>query len=99
MDRTERQLRQELADAWALVDRYKAATERLAGERDALIAAIDNEMVTAHIGTFSAGDDPRKALHEIICWHVQVALDPAVSPEAQRLIKLGESRAREQLGL
>lgn len=53
-------------------------------------AAIDNELVCCHILNESNHNDPRKALQDIINWHVQVALDPAVSSDAQALIERGK---------
>jgi hypothetical protein len=67
--------------------------DRLKAQAEAMCAAIDNEMVTAHIGVFNLGDDPRKALHEIISWHVMVALDPSVSSDARALIERGRAEA------
>lgn len=47
-------------------------------------AAIDHElvMIGATVDTF---DSPREAITELLDWHVQVALDPAVSSEAADL--------------
>ena len=52
---------------------------------------VHDELVTTW--TFSAEnkDDPRKALQDIINWHVRVALDPAVSSDAQALIERGKA--------
>ena len=38
--------------------------EKLTKERDALVNAIDNEMVVAHMGVFNLGDDPKVALNK-----------------------------------
>jgi hypothetical protein len=45
--------------------------------------AVDTEMVLAHIG-FLTGD-AKKDLHDVICWNVDVALDPRVSERARAL--------------
>lgn len=49
--------------------------------------AIDHEMVVAHLGVAKPEDDPAALLHKIIQWHVDVALDPAVSASARALIE------------
>jgi len=49
-------------------------------------AAIDDELVCCHIGTTDSFPDARAALKNLIDWHVSVALDPAVSSDAQALI-------------
>ncbi len=38
------------------------------GERDALVRAIDDEMVSCHIGVFNLGDDPKKAINALGVW-------------------------------
>jgi len=57
--------------------------------------AVHAELVTTW--TFSAEnkDDPRKALQDIINWHVSVSLDPAVSSDAQALIERGKAMRDE----
>ena len=57
--------------------------------------AVYDELVTTW--TFSAEnkDDPRKALQDIINWHVSVSLDPAVSSDAQALIERGKAMRDE----
>ena len=42
--------------------------EKLMKERDALVNAIDNEMVVTHMGVFNLGDDPKVALNKICCY-------------------------------
>lgn len=56
-------------------------------------AAIDDELVCCHIGTTDSFPDARTALKNLIDWHVSVALDPAVSSDAQALIDKGKSAA------
>ena len=60
--------------------------------------AVINELVVAHIYQAAHDTDPRKAIQDLITWHVQVALDPLVSSDAQALINRGaaEERARGQ---
>lgn len=43
--------------------------------------AIDHELVMAHLGVAGAAtfEEARKALHELICWHIDVATDPATN--------------------
>lgn len=54
--------------------------------------AIDDELVT--IGaTLSTYPTPRDAVRALIDWHVAVALDPAVSSDAQALIDRGAAQA------
>jgi hypothetical protein len=50
---------------------YELNARHLA-ERDALVHAIDQEMVACELGTFSAGDDPKAALHALSLWWQQV---------------------------
>jgi len=64
----------------------KFATLIAAKERDKWIRAIDEEMVACHLGVFNAEDDPKAAIAKLLAWHQDVALDPAVSSEAQELI-------------
>lgn len=48
--------------------------------------AVLNELIVAHIYTKEHDTNPRKAIQDAITWHCQVALDPAVSSDAQKLI-------------
>jgi hypothetical protein len=80
---------EKMPSPWELLDER----DRLRQQAEAMRDAIDNEMVTAHIGVFDLGDDPRKALHKIISWHVMVALDPSVSSSARELIERGRAEA------
>lgn len=57
--------------------------------------AVINELVCCHIYNESHDKDPRKAVHDAISWNVEVALDPAVSSQAQALIDLGADAERE----
>ena len=55
--------------------------------------AVLNELIVAHIYTKEHDNNPRKTIHDAITWNCQVALDPAVSTEAQSLIKQERDRA------
>lgn len=76
-------------------DIYKAppATPAHAVPADPWKAAIDDELVCCHIGTTDSFPDAKTALKNLIDWHVQIALDPAVSSDAQALIEKGKSAA------
>lgn len=39
-----------------------------------------------------ASDDPRESIDRLINWHVQVALDPAVSSDAAALVEVGRQQ-------
>jgi len=70
----------------------KTQFERIAElERDLSAArewreAVLNELIVAHIYTKEHDTNPRKAIQDAITWNCQVALDPAVSSDAQKLI-------------
>lgn len=51
--------------------------------------AVENECVVAYVAFDEL--DPEKTLHNLILWHVQVALDPLVSLPAQKLIEHGRN--------
>lgn len=53
--------------------------------------AVHDELVTTWTLSAENKDDPRKALQDIINWHVRVSLDPAVSSDAQALIYQGKA--------
>ena len=69
----------------------KTQFERIAElERDLSAArewreAVLNELIVAHIYTKEHETNPLKAIRDAITWNCQVALDPAVSSDAQRL--------------
>lgn len=60
--------------------------------------AVINELVVAHIYQAKHDTDPRRAIQDAISWNTDVALDPLVSSDAQKLIDRGaaEERARSQ---
>lgn len=47
--------------------------------------AIDEALVCAHLGTAESFPDAKTALHKLICWEIDVALNPAVSERAREL--------------
>lgn len=57
-------------------------------------ATVDDMLTTAHM---VASDDPRESINRLIDWHVQVALDPSVSSDAQALIDRGRKAVREEI--
>ena len=50
--------------AGRIIDAHAA----VCAERDALVAAIDHEMVNCLMSTFTLGDDPKKALNTLLDW-------------------------------
>lgn len=59
--------------------------------------AVISEAVCCHIYNETHVNNPRKVLQDIISWHVQVALDPQVSSDAQALIDRGAAAEREAM--
>lgn len=51
--------------------------------------ALIEELVVIGIYNDSHDNNPKKALHDIICWNVDVALDPNVSSDAEKLVQQG----------
>lgn len=52
--------------------------------------AIDDELVAAHLGVAQDGvplEYAKKRLNDLICWHIDVALDPAVNGGYQLVSK------------
>lgn len=47
--------------------------------------AIDHQLVIAGIGIAKPEDDPYELINKLITYHVQLARDPLVSEEAQKL--------------
>lgn len=69
-----------------------------ASERAAWVSALDAEMVCCHLGVFIPGThSPRECINRLLAFHQELAVDPAVSHEAQTLIDRGatEERARQ----
>lgn len=80
--------------SWAEYLRVFAALAYAAGAapwRDAIWEARTG----AGLDGFGDDADPRAVLKEAIDWRVQIALDPAVSEEAQALIDRGAAAERE----
>lgn len=69
-----------------------AAREQIAQEREWREAVL-NELIAAHIYSKEHETNPRKAVQDAIIWNCQVALDPAVSSDAQALIAQERERA------
>lgn len=59
------------------------AASRLA-DHDSYRAAVEDALVVANIGV--ASGDAKADLHKLICWEIDVALDPRVSKRAADLI-------------
>lgn len=74
------------ADNWAidkamqLLEDYDSV-RTVQPQENAWQQAIDHELVMAHLGVAGPAtfEHARKALHELICWHVDVATDPATN--------------------
>jgi len=87
----------ELSDKSALASEYLAWLAWKAAlahpPRNEWREAVHDELVTTWTLSAENKDDPRKALQDIINWHVRVSLDPAVSSDAQSLIDQGAAGA------
>lgn len=51
--------------------------------------AIDEALIVNCLDCIGPNETAQQALARLVSWEVQIALDPAVSPEAQALIDLG----------
>ena len=73
---------------------YARAAVLAERERSPWKMALDQELVSLHIGTTDTPgyDTPKGALDEIIKWHTTIALDPAVSSDAAALIAAERER-------
>lgn len=78
-------------------DQLRAALTTAERERDALVRAIDEELVSSEIGTFSAGDDPKAALNKLAVWSQGVGAYFA-NEERDRL-KAENAALREERGV
>jgi rRNA-processing protein FCF1 len=93
---------QEAMEEWRLTD-----LRRLVDENNALRAelarveqwreTVIDALVVDFIYVKEHDTDPRKALADLINWEVKVALDPAVSEDARRLIEQGRQELRAEL--
>ena len=54
--------------------------ESLLAENKTLIEAIDEEMVSCHLGVFNSGDDPRKAINLLMWWAQGLGAYEALRP-------------------
>ena len=68
--------------------------EKLTKERDALVDAIDNEMVVTHMGVFNLGDDPKVALNKICCYAQDLGKFFAEDACKEQLAALAEQNAK-----
>ena len=77
---------------------YEQLAKFAAGVESEWKDAVLHELIVGHIYQAAHDSNPRKAVQDAITWHVQVALDPLVSSDAQALIDRGaaEERARSQ---
>lgn len=78
-----------IVDLEADRDRASDACASVQRERDAWKGALIDELVMCHIYTQDHEIDPKRGLNDAIVWHVKVALDPAVSSDAEALIERG----------
>ncbi len=89
----------ELGDKSALASEYLAWLAWKAAlahpPRNEWREAVHDELVTTWTLSAENKDDPRKALQDIINWHVRVSLDPAVSSDAKALIERGKAMRDE----
>jgi len=69
------------APVWHLVTDY---IDTITAERDALVRAIDDAMVSAHIGVFNPGDDPKDAINKLAVYEQGVG-EYFVKAERDRL--------------
>ncbi len=63
--------------------------------RDEWRSAVHEELFTSCIYSAKHARDPRAAIRDIIDWNVRIALDPAVSSDAQALIDKGRAMRDE----
>lgn len=77
---------------------HRTATEAASKQwRD----AVEDALICAHLGTADSFPDAKTALHRLICWEVDVALDPRVSERARDLVAASAATVaelREALG-
>jgi hypothetical protein len=58
--------------------------------------AVIDQLVIAHIYQSKHDKDPRSALQDAISWNTDIALDPLVSSDAQKLIDQGAEQERKR---
>lgn len=76
----------------SLRDRITELSTAPAQPADQWKQAIDDELVCCHIGTVDTFPDAKTALKNLIDWHVQIALDPAISSDARALVERGAAQ-------
>ena len=59
--------------------------------------AIDDALVSAHLGTVESIPDPEEALNQLLAWHQMVALDPKVSEDARNLVERGRQESAKEI--
>jgi len=69
-----------------------AAAEAARAEERKWRETVDDMLVTQHE---VASDDPRESINRLINWHCMVALDPAVSSDAAKLVADAVKAERE----
>lgn len=62
-------------------------------KEDSWKQAVDDALVSACLDCSSPDDNPREIIRKLIAWEVQMALDPAVSSDAQKLFNAGYNQA------
>ncbi len=68
-------------ETWAYEQQRGAGAEARNHWRD----AIDDALVHSGLDCIGPDDEPKEALARLIAWERQMALDPSISEEAQRL--------------
>jgi hypothetical protein len=58
--------------------------------------AVIDQLVVAHIYQAKHDTDPRRAVQDVISWNTDIALDPQVSSDAQKLINKGAEQQRKR---
>lgn len=84
-DEAERAIRAALASQ---AEKHAAELAKLRQWRD----TVDDMLTVCHE---VASDDPRESIDRLINWHVQVALDPAVSSDAAALVEVGRQQGAQ----
>lgn len=84
-DRDEIQLLGDRDHCLRMIDKLAAEVRALRAERDAWKDAIIDACVVDWILVKEHESNPQKAVNDLLCWQVKIALDPAVSKEAHAL--------------
>ena len=83
-----------LAEKNAEVTRLESLAASRLADQDSYRAAVEDALVVANIGV--ASGDAKADLHKLICWEIDVAIDPRVSKRAADLIRLADHGAVER---